>query len=74
MKKVIPVKLVHWSLLFFIVFYIISGFGISEYRIIEGITFGLLSKPLSFQIHLYLIYPLIILIFLHVFLTLKKNK
>ena len=72
MEKFSLVKFVHWSLLFFIIFYIISGFGISEYRIIEGITLGLLSKPLSFQIHLYLIYPLVILIILHVFLTFKK--
>lgn len=33
---------------------LISGFGILYYKIVEMLTFGLLSKSLSFQIHYYL--------------------
>ncbi|MFC1951276.1 hypothetical protein ACFLXN_02585 [Chloroflexota bacterium] len=46
--------------------YILTGYGISEFRIIESITFGLLSKPLAFKIHHYLIYPMAGLLTVHI--------
>ena len=72
-KKLIK-RIVHWGLLVLIIIFIITGFGITRYRIIETMTFGLLSKPLSSQIHSYLIFPLVIFLYLHVYLTWKKNK
>jgi len=66
-------KLVHWSFTIFIIFYIITGFGITEFRIIQTITFGLLKKPLAFHLHTILIYPFIILLILHIYLTLNKK-
>ena len=48
------------------IIYIITGLGITEFRIIEPATFGLLSKNLSFAIHDNLLIPFIILLVLHI--------
>ena len=45
-----------------IILFIITGFGISNYQIIESLTGGTLSKLTSFQIHSNLIIPLIVLL------------
>jgi thiosulfate reductase cytochrome b subunit len=63
-----------------VILYIITGFGITQYRIVEKLTFGLLSKSLSFKLHLWLIYPLIIFLLVHLcfscdlFKGLRKNE
>ena len=62
-----------------IILYIITGYGITQYRIVEKITFGLLHKSLSFKIHSWLIYPLIIFLLVHLYFScdlfswLRKN-
>jgi ABC-type uncharacterized transport system permease subunit len=53
--------------------FIITGFGITNYRVIESLTFGFLSKPLSFQVHSNLTIPLIILLFIHITFALYKK-
>ena len=73
MKKKIK-KLIHWSFTIFIIIYIITGFGITEFRIIQTLTFGLLTKPSAFYLHSILIYPFIILLIFHILLTLNKKK
>ena len=67
-------RVVHWGLLIIIIFYIITGFGITQNRIIGPITLELLSKPVSSKIHTYLIYPLIIFLYLHIVITMRKRK
>ena len=62
-------KIVRWLLLVAILLYILTGYGISEFRVVESITFGLLSKPLAFKMHNWLIYPTAALLVLHVCLT-----
>jgi len=62
-------KILHWSLLVLAIFYILTGFGITQYRIVEQLTMGLLTKSVSFKIHLDLIIPFIILLALHVSLS-----
>ena len=74
MKKYLYIKLINWSLLIFIIFYIITGFGITEFKFIEAITFGIISKPIAFQLHIFLIYPFIILLILHITLTINKKS
>ena len=74
MKKYLYIKFIHWALLIFIIFYIITGFGITEYKFIEAITFGIISKPIAFQLHIFLIYPFIILLILHITLTINKKS
>jgi hypothetical protein len=57
---------VRWLLLAAILLYVITGFGITEYRIVESLTFGLLTKNMAFRIHDGLVIPSAILLFLHI--------
>ena len=52
------------------VLYGVSGFGITEFRTVETLTFGLLTKNLAFKIHNSLEIPFIILLLLHICLPL----
>jgi len=75
MNKYQYIKLIHWIFLIFIIFYIFTGFGITEYKFIEALTFGIISKSSAFQLHIFLIYPFIILLILHISLSIyKKDK
>jgi len=71
MDKKLVRKIIHWGLLAIIIIFIITGLGVARYRII---TLGLLTKPISFQVHTYLIFPLIIFLYLHILLTWKRKK
>ena len=66
-------KSVHYLLLVFTVIFIITGFGITEYKIIESITFSVLTKPVSHLIHSNLIIPFVILLILHILLSIKPK-
>jgi thiosulfate reductase cytochrome b subunit len=70
-KKVIP-----WLLLAVLALYIITGFGITEFRTVEAITFGLLTKNVSFKIHNALIIPFLVLLVVHIVLpyVLRRTK
>jgi cytochrome b subunit of formate dehydrogenase len=57
---------VHWSLLVFTVLYLVSGLGITQYRIIEAVTLGLLTRSLAFRIHDVLLIPFAALLCLHI--------
>ncbi|TKJ43766.1 hypothetical protein CEE35_08470 [Candidatus Aerophobetes bacterium Ae_b3b] len=59
-------KVIGWSLFVLMVLFIITGFGITQFRTVERITLGLLGKALSFKVHLKLWIPLIILLSLHI--------
>jgi cytochrome b subunit of formate dehydrogenase len=59
---------IHWLLTAVVIIYLITGFGITEYRIFERLTFGLMTKSLAHQIHINLVIPFIILLILHIFL------
>jgi len=65
---------VHWLLLIFIIIYIISGLGILYFQIIQPLSFGLLSKALSYKIHLYLLIPFAVLLILHIIIVLMKRR
>jgi thiosulfate reductase cytochrome b subunit len=67
-------KLVHWSLLVAIILYLVTGLGITEYSTVEFLTFGLLSKNISFTIHDVLLLPFIVLLVLHIAFTIKLGK
>lgn len=64
---------VNLLLIVFMILYIITGFGITEYKIVESITLSLLSKPVSHLIHTNLFIPFIVLLILHVLLSSKSN-
>ncbi len=63
-------KIIHWSLLAVTVIYALTGLGITQYRIIEPLTLGILSKFLSITIHDNLLIPFFILLSLHILLKL----
>jgi thiosulfate reductase cytochrome b subunit len=68
-KKIIP-----WLLLAVLALYVITGLGITQFRTIETLTFGLLSKNLSFRIHNDLLVPFLILLVVHIVLPYIVNK
>ena len=70
-KKTVP-----WLLLAVLAFYILTGFGITQFRTVEAITFGLLTKNLSFRIHNALTIPFAVLLVVHIVLPyiLRKTK
>ncbi|HUT00618.1 MAG TPA: hypothetical protein VMY59_09905 [Candidatus Thermoplasmatota archaeon] len=65
--------LTHVLLTIVIISSIVTGLGISNYQIIEPLTFGAVSKLTSFQIHSNIIIPLVILLVLHIGFTLGKK-
>jgi cytochrome b561 len=65
---------VHWLLLAFVIVYIITGLGVTNYEIIEAVTFGGLTKLGAFQLHSSLLIPFIIVLALHIALTVVKNR
>jgi len=69
-------RVIHWSLFTVILIYVITGLGITQFRIVESLTFGLLTKSLALKIHDYLLIPFLILLILHICFSfiLKNNK
>lgn len=65
-KRNIIRKVIHWTLLGVALIFLLSGFGITEFRLIEKITFGLLTKPSAFKIHSGLWIPFVILLIIHI--------
>jgi len=61
-------RTVHWLLTALVIVYLITGFGITEFRIVEPLTFGLLTKSLAQRIHISLEIPFIVLLVLHIWL------
>lgn len=72
LKQNLAKRTAQWLLLIVIILYIITGFGITEYRTIELLTFGLLTKSLSFKVHNNLIIPFVVLLGLHIYQQTRK--
>lgn len=66
-------RTIHWLLTLLIIVYLVTGFGITEYRIVESVTFGLLSKIAAFKLHMSLEVPLAVLLILHMYLSLVSR-
>ena len=60
-------KLVSRTLLAFTLLFLISGFGITEPWLVRSLTFWLLDKALSQQIHFLLWGPFLIVLVLHLY-------
>jgi len=67
LKESLAKQIVHWSLFVVLVLYVLTGFGITAYRTVGFLTFGLLGKALAFKIHDDLIIPFVVLIGLHIY-------
>ena len=63
-------RTIHWLLTAVVIVYLITGFGITQYKTVESVTFGLLTKNLAHRIHTGLEIPFIILLILHICLPL----
>ena len=61
-------KIVRWLLLIVTILYFASGFGIAEFRIVEGFTFGMFTKPIASKLHNALWGPFIGLLLAHMLL------
>ena len=72
LKENLARQVIHWLLLVVLVLYLLTGFGITEYRVVEHVTFGLLSKNLAFNIHNNLLIPFIVLLGLHIYQQTRK--
>jgi len=59
-------KTIRWLLLAAVILFVVTGFGISEFRTMETLTFGLLTKTVSFRIHEVLWIPLTVLLGAHI--------
>ena len=65
---------IHWALVAYIVFYVLTGLGIIYWRQVEPLTLGLLGKARANEIHDSLHYPFLILLSAHVYLSLIIRK
>jgi Ni,Fe-hydrogenase I cytochrome b subunit len=66
--------LVHWLVTIFIIVYIFTGLGITNYQIVEAATFGALSKLGAYQLHTALLIPFVLLLALHIMLSFLQNR
>lgn len=57
---------VRWLLLVVTVLFLITGFGISQFRVVETITLGWLTKSWALRLHDNLWIPFVVLLVLHV--------
>jgi thiosulfate reductase cytochrome b subunit len=55
-----------WAALILLAFTMITGYGISEFRVVGTLTFGLLGKASSHRWHHYTDAPLVVFILVHV--------
>jgi thiosulfate reductase cytochrome b subunit len=67
-KQQLVKKLIQWTLTALVIIYLITGFGITEYRIVEPLTFGLLTKSLAQKIHINIEIPFIVFLISHIWL------
>jgi len=58
----------YWLLTVVIIVYLLTGFGITQYRTVEPLTFGLLTRNLAHRIHMNLEIPFIVLLVVHIWL------
>ena len=66
-------RIIHWLLAIVVLFYLVTGFGITQFRTVEALTFGVFTKNLAFRLHDYLWIPFIILLGLHIFFAVRKK-
>jgi hypothetical protein len=56
------------------ILFLLTGFGITQYQLVEKLTFGLLGKALSYKIHEILWAPFILLLLMHILTGLWNIK
>jgi thiosulfate reductase cytochrome b subunit len=59
-----------WVAALLLLFTVLTGYGISEFRTVTSITFGILSKATSQQLHHYTDLPVLVFLSVHIGLAL----
>jgi cytochrome b subunit of formate dehydrogenase len=68
-------KAVHILVVLLVILYILTGFGITNYQMVQPLTLGVLTKALSQQIHSVLALPFVIVLALHMYFAwFRKNE
>jgi len=55
-----------WTALLLLLFTMLTGYGISQFRIVSGLTFEILNKAVSHRLHHYVEIPLLVVTLTHV--------
>ena len=69
LKNTVALALLACTLLF-----LLSGWGVTQFQFVTPLTFGLLGKALSFQVHEWLWIPFGALLVAHVYLGVSKRN
>ena len=67
-------RTVHWLLAASLLVYIITGYGLTEFRTVTPITFGIANKVISMKLHEALGLPFLVLLLAHIYLSFMKKK
>jgi hypothetical protein len=67
-------RVIGWLLLSLALLLVITGLGITEFRTVEAVTFGLLPKALSFQLHSLLWIPFLAILACHMLLSCRGGR
>jgi thiosulfate reductase cytochrome b subunit len=67
-------RTIGWLLLLFSLLLVITGLGITQYRTVEAITFGLLPKALAFRLHSLLWIPFVAVLIAHLALSCRLGR
>ena len=62
-----------WAAALLLLFTVLTGYGIIEFRIVTRLTFGVLGKAISQKLHHYTDLPLIIFLLVHIGLALWRR-
>jgi thiosulfate reductase cytochrome b subunit len=62
-----------WAAALLLLLTVLTGYGITEFRIVTRLTFGVLGKATSQRLHYYTDVPLIIFLTIHVGLALWRR-
>ena len=77
MEKRTIKKWIHFTLTAVTSLYVVTGIGISDHRLMESLSLGLLTKERSLWIHGNLLQLFAVLLFLHIYFkvrpTLQRN-
>ena len=66
--------IVGWLLFVLALLLVVTGLGITEYRTVEAVTFGLLPKNLAFQLHNLLWIPFLAVLIAHLALSCRLGR
>lgn len=67
-------RLLGWLAVILLALVVLTGYGITEYRTVDTITFGLLNKASSQRLHEWLDIPLLVVVGVHLGLVLWARR